>query len=649
MLPSPLVSKTLFCWCLAVTAPALLLGQSSYAPQGGEYAIAGSLLGDQVHPQVSLKSSGGYLVWEDNITDGNGQGISALQLDSSFSEVFSSFRVNQIGAGDQERPQVALLNGGGAVFVWQGGLQGFQHIYARFLSPTNTWLSTNDVLVNTFTNSFQINPAVAVLTNGNVAVVWSSFNQQSSNSMFDVYAQLLTPAGVKIGGEFLVNQFTTYNQRTPSVAALGGGGFVVAWVSEQERLIANPATNIYYGASQAPVPSVDIYARLYAAGGSPVGSEFLVNTSFNVCANPNVAAASDGSFMVAWSQKDTLVPNNSWDVFARPFSSAGTGGTALRENTFLYGDQYAPQLAVIGADYLMTWTSLGQDGSMEGVYGQFLHSDGSPSGGEFRVNTTTISKQMHPAVAADGNGRFLAVWTGFTGVGYGFDLFAQRYVNTAQPLVAMNAPFVFAPFVLSNSVYQPQLKVSWPAQAGFSIDHYEVYVDGAATNAASVTTNIWVLAGIAKSSTHSFQVLYVTTDGRRSPLSPSASGTTWSGFSWGGLPFEWMAQYFGTDTSTWPGANSLLAPSGPTVLQAFLSGANPLDPSTWLQTSVAKESDGLYYLTWNPQAGLIYQVQMSTNLTSWANFGAPRFAAGTTDSVPIGGSNVGYYRVLLLR
>jgi hypothetical protein len=33
----------------------------------------------------------------------------------------------------------------------------------------------------------------------------------------------------------LVNQFTNYNQRTPAVAALAGGGFVVAWVSEQER------------------------------------------------------------------------------------------------------------------------------------------------------------------------------------------------------------------------------------------------------------------------------------------------------------------------------------------------------------------------------------------------------------------------------
>jgi hypothetical protein len=125
-----------------------------------------------------------------------------------------------------------VLKNGGAVFVWQGGTgRRFQQIYARFLSPTNTWLTTNDVLVNSPTNnvsysysytqpptwnrwartpptpprplprplpridssgSFRINPAVAVLNNSNVVVVWASFNQASSNSLLDVYGQVLS-------------------------------------------------------------------------------------------------------------------------------------------------------------------------------------------------------------------------------------------------------------------------------------------------------------------------------------------------------------------------------------------------------------------------------------------------------------------------
>ncbi len=92
------------------------------------------------------------------------------------------------------------------------------------------------MVVSTFTNNFQINPAVAVLNNSNVVVVWGSFDQAGSNSLQDVYGQILSPTGQTIGSEFLINQFTAYNQRTPAVAALKNGGFVVAWVSEQERI-----------------------------------------------------------------------------------------------------------------------------------------------------------------------------------------------------------------------------------------------------------------------------------------------------------------------------------------------------------------------------------------------------------------------------
>ena len=100
-------------------------------------------------------------------------------------------------------------------------------------------MTTTDLVVSTFTNNFQINPAVAVLNNSNVVVVWGSFDQAGSNSLQDVYGQILSPTGQKVGTNFLINQFIPYNQRTPAVAALANGGFVVAWVSEQERAAFN--------------------------------------------------------------------------------------------------------------------------------------------------------------------------------------------------------------------------------------------------------------------------------------------------------------------------------------------------------------------------------------------------------------------------
>jgi hypothetical protein len=650
MFPPLLARKALSCALLTVALPGAVLGVSNFAPNGDEYPIAGALPGDQVHPAVSINSSGGFLVWEDNVTDGSGLGISAVQLDAGYSAYFSPFRVNAGGAGDQERPQVAVLKGGGAAFIWQGGRQSFQHIYARFRSAAGTWLNANDVLVNSFTNAYQSSPVIASLANSNVVVVWSSYNQFSSTSLRDVYAQILSPTGEKVGSEFLVNQFTAYNQRTPSVAALSSGGFVIAWVTEQQRSVA-PAS-LEFVANLTNRTSVDVYARIYGSGGAPQGNEFLVNSDLNVCANPAIAAASDGTFLVAWSQKDPAVSSNGWDVVARPYSSSGTPGTLGRVNTTTYGDQFAPAASASGGQYFLTWTSMGQDGSWEGVYGQVLQADGSFSGADIQVNTTSVSRQIHPAVASDGAGRFLAVWTSFTGLNTSFDLFAQRYLQTGLPLQAMNAPFVNVPFVANNGSYQPQIQVSWLPQAGLNVDHYEVYVDGANSPAASLNTNIWLMTsaqGLTANSTHTFQVLFVTTDARRSPLSPATSASTWMGFSWyGAVPFEWMASFYGYDTSTWPLPTAALAPDGPTLTQVFLSGASPTSPSTWLRTFLLPTPQG-FFLSWNPQPGLIYQAQTSTDLKSWTNLGGPRFASGGSDSVYVGGNDRAYYRVLRLR
>jgi len=646
-------------WCLTWAlvlplAPDAMAQTNYYIPHGTEYPVVGSLLGDQMFPDVAISTAGGIVVWQDNVTDGDGWGVSAERLGSTLSGTLNSFRVNVTGAGDQEHPRVSLLKNGGAAIVWQGGVKGFQHIYGRFLTPTNTFLTTNDLLVSAFTNtgSCQINPALTVLNDSNVVVVWSSLNQAGTNSLQDVYAKILSPAGATVVKEFLVNQFTNYNQRTPAVAALAGGGFVVSWVSEQER--AGIPTGINEGNGTSPTQiiqaSVDIYARQFQSNGVPAGNEFLVNVAAIPSANPSLAAASDGSFLVAWSGRSLTVSSNGWDVYARPFSSSGAAGNVVQLNTYVFGNQYAPHLSAIGRDYLAVWTSLGQDGSREGVYGQYVHNDGSFVGNEFRVNTTTIGQQMQPAVAADGADQFLVVWTSFTGLPYSFDLFGQRYLNVAAVVDPMPAPFVWAPYLLSNNIYLPELVVTWAPVLGLSVSNYEVYVDGAGSPAGVVTSNLWTVTaanGLSAASTHAFAVDYVTTAGARSPLSPSVSGTTWGTNHWGAIPLDWMVEYYGTNTAQWPPANADLGPNL-SLYQVFLSGGNPLAPGSWLKQQMTKTPEGVF-LSWNTQAGATYQVQVTTNLITWSNLGAPRFAAGTSDAMNIGNGPAGYYRVILLR
>jgi len=657
MMPSfARVSTFALCLTGALTAVFSASAQTAYyTNSGSEYAVVGTMPGDQVFPDVAVNTNGGFVVWQDNIADGDSLGIRARWLDSNLASPYDAFTVNVQSTGDQENPRVALLKSGGAVFVWQGGLPGAQHIYARFLTPTNTFVTNGDLLVGNVTN-FQANPAVAVLNNSNVVVVWSSFDRYGTNTYFDVFGKVLSPAGVTVRNDFLINQFTAYNQRTPSVAALKEGGFVVTWVSEQQRVlspvletnsIAVDTVNL------STTASVEIYARLYQESGAANGNEFVVGTRANPRANPNVVAGSATGFMVAWSELDLFSQTNGWDVYASSYSSTGTAGKVVRLNTYSYGAQYAPRLSSIGNNYLAVWTSLAQDGSREGVYGQFLTSDAVLVGDEFRVNTAAIGSQMHPVVASDGVKQFMVVWAGLSGNTYNFDLFAQNYLDVSAMLNPMAAPFVNAPFTLSNDQYQPQLHVSWPdlSLRGIAVSNYEVYVDYASQPTLVLTNNQWLMTaanGLGLSQSHVFQVDYVRIDGKRSPISAAATGTTWSGQKWGSIPYEWMSMYFGNDAQKWPSSTSDSDGDGMSNAQEFLAGTNPTNSASVLVVQLKANSQGPY-VEWPTMPGLTYQVQSTTNFASWINLGLPRFAAGTTDKLEVGGGTAGYYRVMLLR
>ncbi len=718
--------------------------------------------GDQVFPSVSLKPNGGYIVWEDNTIDGNGRGIAALRLDNNFSPRYGAFRINQTTVGDQEKPQVAAFDNGGAAIVWQGRSQSIPNIYARLLNASGTFTGTNDIRVNSATNSDQAEPALTVMANGNVFIVWSSRSSSASNSfMQDIRAQILTTNGTMVGTNFYINGTNLaaptelYNQRSPAVATLANGNIVVAWVSENQGV---PGYQYSLGTNW-----IHIYARLYNPAGVSLGPEFRVNTAlYTLCANPAVAGTSDGGFTVVWSQRLTTQSLESWDVYGRGYAADGTASAAARRiNSYTPGDQFGPKISAAGASQMVVWTSLGQDGSREGVFGkvfipnlsggqelrnapvllfddlkdvpslltklingsdrlsQFLWSRFSAAGKQLltdpasdlaqqqsalvvelntlvqgpslydadrfagvnlfletkflleqnpqgddlvrlnrfllqdayrdeirplrsSVNTTTISRQVHPTIASDGAGRFLVAWSSY-GADNGFDLYAQRY-SSDQAVPQPSAPFV-------SALNQYSLGVTWPPLSGFPLSYYEVYQDGSGTPTGTTTNNMWVANGLAPGSTHWFQWAFVLVGGQRSPLSAPATNQTWGIDANGklgtpdGLPDDWQRLYFGSKTGDWDGPNVDSDGDGASNWQEFLAGTNPRDPNSVLKMKLAHSPQG-QRLGWNTVAGAVYQVQVSANFETWSNIGPPRLAAGATDSMLLpAAEGRSYYRV----
>jgi hypothetical protein len=417
-------------WVLVTSGTA----QNTFSPGGPDYPIIGNLSGDQVWPDVAISESGGWLVWQDNGADGDGWGVRAARLNSALTVVGNVFTVNQMTNHHQEKPRVALLHDGGAVVVWQGGKKGSQNIYARLINSNGTFL-TGDIQVNTYTNEFREDPAVAVLSDGSILVVWVSFNQDGS--MRGIFGQRLNSSGKKLGSEFQINQFTENNQRSPTVCSFPDGRVFVAWVSELQRYSRNAV--------------VDIWGRFYKLGNSgilePITNEFLVSgNGIALCANPIAIPSPEGKVLVVWSQNNSRtltgdyyvygqeVPSrltqrspSDWDVVGRLFDADGNPITEpFRVNTYTMYRQYAPRGSVFGQNFLVVWTSEAQDGSREGIFGQFIGLDGTLRGNEFQINTTTASRQICPVVGSDGKSRFLVVWTQF-GVDYGFDLRGRVY------------------------------------------------------------------------------------------------------------------------------------------------------------------------------------------------------------------------------
>ena len=598
-------------------------------PLGSEYTVSGPLAGDQVFPAAAVNSSGGYVVWQDTFTDGNGLGISARRLDGSLSPSFlAHFRVNQQTVGNQRHPQVALLPGGAAAFVWQATLRHDQ-VWFRSLNADGTFANPSEVRVSTYTNSPQTKPVIATLGTGNYAVAWESMHEDGSYK--GVYMRIVGPTGVMVTAPVQVNQFAQNNQRDPAIAALAGGGFIIVWASENEILTGEGA-----------VHRVHIYARIYDGAGAPVSDEFKLNTGDVICANPSVAARASGGFMVAWSQRSARPA--SWDVYARSFNADRTPAAApFRLNDYTYGDQFAPKIASVGNVQIAVWTSLEQDGSAQAVIGRLL-LDGAPNGDEFTNTTTTASSQIHPVAVADGVDRLLTVWSSYQApVGSGFNIYAQRYGATEQ-IPQPAAPFVAA---LSSS----RLSLAWTPLAGFPIAGYEIYMDGVQPPdppTAVVTTNVFTQSGLVAGSSHTFRLAYLMEGGARSVLSAPAAGTTWGeDENLDGLPDDWQALY-------WAGA--VPAPSldsdgdGASNASEFLAGTDPTNPDSVLKTWITRSAQGRR-LNWSTQPGFVYQIQTSDDFgSSWSNFGPARFAAGASDSILLGNERQrGFYRITRVR
>ncbi|MBD2461517.1 tandem-95 repeat protein [Oscillatoria sp. FACHB-1407] len=149
-----------------------------------------------------------------------------------------------------------------------------------------------------------------------------------------------------------------------------------------------------------------------------------------------IATDDSGNFVVVWASRaqDDTSGIRPWGVYAQRFDATGNkiGVTEFRVNTFTTDEQWQPSVAMdADGDFVVTWTSFGQPGDPdEGVYIQRYSKTGNPIDGEFQVNTTLPGTQQASNVAMDANGSFVVTWTSLAQDGNGNGIIARRYDNT---------------------------------------------------------------------------------------------------------------------------------------------------------------------------------------------------------------------------
>ena len=362
----------------------------------------------------------------------------------------SEFQVNTYTTGWQSDPAVAVNADGDFVVAWtsKGGTGQADRVMARRFGPSGTPVGP-EVAVNTNAYASQLHPAVTATHGGEFVVVWSGGNAAAGDG-WGIFGRVINAYGNAVGPEFLVNQHTPGMQAEPAVSADAEGNVTVAWSGDcgpwdydgvcARRLTPHglPLTpqievNTWIaGVQSRPAvtssrdgeflvlwqgsPSDRVWGRMFTAEGVPYAGPHALNSTPDEYSRPVAATDGDGHHFVV-SAADGADGSGTGIEGLRLFSNFSTAAGEFRVNSYTAGAQSEPSVAEYGGNFIVVWSSEGQDRSYDGVYGQRYDRDLQRIGFEFRVNSYTTNFQSEPAVASDAKGNWVVVWTDGSGTG----------------------------------------------------------------------------------------------------------------------------------------------------------------------------------------------------------------------------------------
>jgi hypothetical protein len=184
----------------------------------------------QIDPVLrSLGHDNGFIVvWQSYVQDGDAGGLFGRRLDPLGAAMGAEFQISAFTESAQRYPAIAIEPDGDFVVAWQSRYQdrSYYGVFARRFSSSGTALGS-EFQVNSYTTYQQWNADVAVLDGGGFVIVWES-PQDGYFGGYGIRAQRFDVDGAPLAQEFRVNSITAGHQTGPQLAAFDGG-FVVIW------------------------------------------------------------------------------------------------------------------------------------------------------------------------------------------------------------------------------------------------------------------------------------------------------------------------------------------------------------------------------------------------------------------------------------
>jgi Ca2+-binding RTX toxin-like protein len=394
---------------------------------GPEILVNTAVRGSQRVQQVTALENGNFVVtWEDYSTgiggttgDSSRSAIKTQVFTTQGDKIGSEILVNTATVNYQMDPKITALANGGFVVTWKdnslgvGGATGDSDgwaVKAQVFTPAGD-KTGSEILVNTTTVGNEENQKITALSNGGFVVTWNGANP-GDRSFAAINAQLFDAAGNKTGSEILVNTATESIQEFPQITDLANGGFVVTWTDWSQGV----------GGATGDSSERAVKAQVFTAAGDKIGSEILVNTATqSLQSGQRITGLTNGGFVVTWVDDSRGIggatgDSDDWAIKAQVFTAAGAKtGSEILVNTATQGTQANAQItSLANGGFVVTWTDYNEDD----VKAQVFTAAGARIGSEILVNTATASSQQLPEITALPNGGFLVAWVDLSeGVG----------------------------------------------------------------------------------------------------------------------------------------------------------------------------------------------------------------------------------------